>query len=91
MNKLEKKFKPIVYPFIGSSFLTGDESEEVIKMNVKTCTEITTDVAINFLEFEKSLKKENRGGSIMYDLKGHYKYITEKELFDYFVNNVYGN
>lgn len=38
----------------------------------------------DFIEFEKSCKKELRGEEIMYDIKGQYRYLTLSELFDYY-------
>lgn len=37
----------------------------------------------SFIEFEKSCKKEIRGGIEMYDVKGHYKWLSLSELFKY--------
>lgn len=39
-------FTPYVYPFIGSSFLTGDESPEVILMLSKRCASKVVDELI---------------------------------------------
>jgi hypothetical protein len=38
-----------------------------------------------FFEFESSLKKEIRGGIVMYDVKGHYKFLTLPELYEYWI------
>lgn len=43
----------------------------------------TTDL-LDFVEFEKQQIKSNRGGVEMYDVKGHYKYLTLSELVDYY-------
>jgi len=40
-----------------------------------------------FIEFEKSCPRENRGGTIMYDVKGHYKWLSLSELFSYWLNS----
>ena len=40
-----------------------------------------------FLEFESNQKKSIRGGVEMYDIKGHYKFLSLSELFDYWCNN----
>lgn len=50
INELEEKFRPLVYPYIGSSFLTGTESPEVIKINTKECTKLSIQFAIEVLE-----------------------------------------
>lgn len=42
-EELVNKFKPHVYPFLGSSFLTGDDSPEVIMMNAKKCAHFVAD------------------------------------------------
>jgi hypothetical protein len=92
MNKLEEKFRPIVYPFIGSSFMTGDESEEVIKMNVKTCTEITTDAAVKFAEFIKDnyeFYDDLKNDRILWNLCGTEQKYTSEQLFQEFINNHY--
>lgn len=43
---LVDQFKGIVYPYIGSSMLTNDQSDEVILMNAKTCAHIVADKMI---------------------------------------------
>ena len=43
---LVDQFKDIVYPFIGSSMLTNDISEEVILSNSKICANIIADKMI---------------------------------------------
>ena len=45
-----------------------------------------TRVFDNFVDFEKSQTKTERGGRTMYDVKGHYKYLTLSDLFEYFMN-----
>ena len=50
IEELEDKFRPLVYPYIGSSFLTGTESPEVIKMNTKECTKLSIEFTIKTLE-----------------------------------------
>jgi len=44
------------------------------------------EICASFFEFEKTIKKEQRGGKIMYDVKGQYKWLTLTELFDYWKN-----
>lgn len=39
----------------------------------------------SFLDFEKEQKKTLRGNIEMYDIKGHYKYLTFSELFNWYV------
>jgi hypothetical protein len=43
---------------------------------------------IGFLEFESNQLKSERGGMILYDVKGHYKYLTFSELLDYYIKNI---
>ena len=38
---------------------------------------------LNFLDFVNETPKSIRGGVEMYDVKGHYKYLTLSELFEY--------
>ena len=38
---------------------------------------------LNFLDFESKQKKSIRGGVKMYDIKGHYKYLTFSELYEW--------
>ncbi len=39
----------------------------------------------DFISFEKGCKKELRGGETMYDIKGHYKWLSLSELFQYWI------
>lgn len=39
---------------------------------------------LQFIDFEKQQRKSNRSGIEMYDVKGHYKYLTFSELVDYY-------
>lgn len=41
------------------------------------------DILQNFLDFESKQPKSIRSGIEMYDVKGHYKYLTLGELFQY--------
>lgn len=43
------------------------------------------DMLENFIEFEKSQKRSIRGNTTMYDVKGHYKYLTLSELFEHYI------
>jgi len=40
----------------------------------------------SFLDFEKEQKKVMRGEVEMYDIKGHHKYLTFSELFNWYVS-----
>ena len=40
----------------------------------------------SFLDFEKEQKKTLRGNIEMYDIKGHHKYLTFSELFNWYVS-----
>jgi hypothetical protein len=44
---LVDKYKPFVYPYVGSSYLTGDEYPEQILNYAKLCALITVDEIIN--------------------------------------------
>ena len=46
-QNLVEKYKPYVYPYIGSSYLTGDEFPEEILRNAKICALITVDEIIS--------------------------------------------
>ena len=50
-QNLVEKYKPYVYPYIGSSYLTGDEFPEEILRNAKICASITVDEILNTIEF----------------------------------------
>jgi hypothetical protein len=39
---------------------------------------------LSFVEFERTCKKEIRGGVMMYDVKGHYKWLTANELSNWY-------
>ena len=43
------------------------------------------DQLLNFIEFEKKQKREDRGEQIMYDIKGCHKYLTFSELFEWYI------
>lgn len=42
-KELVEKYKPYVYPYIGSSFMTGDEFPEQILRYAKQCALISVD------------------------------------------------
>jgi len=48
---------------------------------------IENELIIDFLKFKESIQTTIRGGEVMYDVPGHYKYLEEHELFEYFINN----
>ena len=47
---------------------------------------ITMNKLESFIDFEKYQKKVMRGDIEMYDIKGHYEYLTFNELFDWYIN-----
>lgn len=46
------------------------------------------DMINDFIDFENNQTKTNRGGIVMYDVKGHYKYLSLAELFDYWKSRI---
>ena len=42
----------------------------------------------DFIEWKNGLQKEIRGGVLMFDVKGHYKWLSENELFDYYISSI---
>lgn len=42
----------------------------------------------NYLEFRATQKKVILGGAEMYDVFGHYKYLSESELIDYYFKKI---
>lgn len=51
--ELIKKFDPIVYPYLGSGFMTNTEDEDVILKNAKKCALITIE------EIKESVSNNN--------------------------------
>lgn len=45
--------------------------------NMLKCT------VVSFLDWKEYQHKSIRDGKVMYDVKGHYKYLHEHELFEY--------
>jgi hypothetical protein len=45
--ELIEQFKPLVYCYVGSGFMTGTEDEDVILMNAKKCAMIVVDENID--------------------------------------------
>lgn len=41
----------------------------------------------NFINWKNSIRKELRNGVIMFDVPKHYKWLTETELFEYYITN----
>lgn len=39
----------------------------------------------SFVEWRNSLHQEIRGGKIMFDVIGNYKWLTESELFNFYI------
>jgi hypothetical protein len=61
------------------------------KQNPASCqTAVSSSFSLStlqsFLDFEKEQKKVMRGEIEMYDLKGHHKYLTFSELFNWYVS-----
>jgi hypothetical protein len=46
------------------------------------CNMLLSTVA-SFLEWKEQQRKSVRGGKVFYDVHGHYKYLHEHELFEY--------
>jgi len=42
--------------------------------------------ANDFISWKNELYSEIRGGSLMYDVKGHYKWLNESELLTYYID-----
>ena len=47
---LTKKYEPYVYPYVGSSYLTGDEYPEQILRYAKICALVAVDEVLHMLE-----------------------------------------
>jgi len=43
-----------------------------------------TDKVKEFIEWRKGIQSEIRGGQLMFDVKGHYKWLTSEELLNYY-------
>jgi hypothetical protein len=46
------------------------------------------DLIVSFIDFKDCQRTTNRGGVVMYDVFGYYKYLTEQELWRYFIANL---
>ena len=42
-----------------------------------------------FIEYRDFINKELRGGVMMYDAKDHYKWLTEAELLQHWIDHIY--
>lgn len=42
---------------------------------------------LNFFSYRDKTPTTIMGNKRMYDVKGHYKYLDESELFDYYIKN----
>lgn len=42
----------------------------------------------SFIDWRNKQKTTKRGGKTMYDVKGHYQYLHENEMFDYWSKHV---
>jgi len=47
----------------------------------------TINDVISFFEWKELQTTSIRGNEIMYDIKGYYKYLTENEIFDYYITH----
>lgn len=45
----------------------------------------------SFQEWKDNQVEVERGGKIMYDVKGYYKYLDDSELFNYYFIFVYSS
>ena len=51
-EELVNKYKPYVYPYVGSSYLTGDEYPEQILSYAKKCASISVDEILSLFVHE---------------------------------------
>jgi hypothetical protein len=51
-EELVNKYKPYVYPYVGSSYLTGDEYPEQILSYAKKCASIAVDEILSLFVHE---------------------------------------
>lgn len=92
MNKLEEKFKHLVYPYMGSSFMTGDEFPEAIEMNARECANITKEISCKFLAycFDKRYTRYADSNETNFWIKEHesFEAKTTKEVFEEFLKTL---
>ncbi|CAB4148912.1 hypothetical protein UFOVP533_33 [uncultured Caudovirales phage] len=58
-EELVDKYKPFVYPYVGSSFLTGDEYPEQILNYAKQCALIAVDEILNDYSYMQNVRNAN--------------------------------
>lgn len=51
MNRIEKRFRPIVYPYLGSSMLINEEYDSVMDANANRCFQIHSQETVKFLKW----------------------------------------
>lgn len=47
------------------------------------------ETVLQFIQWRNRLKSETRGGVIMYDIPGYYKWVTEQEAVTFFFEVIY--
>jgi len=57
-EELVNKYKPYVYPYVGSSYMTGDEYPEQISRYAKTCALIAVDEILKVASFYNDTQAE---------------------------------
>ena len=57
-EELVNKYKPYVYPYVGSSYLTGDEYPEQILSYAKKCALIAVDEILKVASFYNDSQAE---------------------------------
>lgn len=58
---------------------------------MKTSSDEFKTIGSSFIDWKKTLKSENRGGKLMFDVPKYYKWIEEHDLFRYYVDFVWKN
>jgi hypothetical protein len=58
-EELVDKYKPFVYPYVGSSYLTGDEYPEQILNYAKQCALIAVDEINNDYSYMQNVRNAN--------------------------------
>lgn len=57
-QELIKKFDPLVYPYLGSGFMTNTEDEDVILKNAKKCANILVDEILEATVKYKAIREK---------------------------------
>ena len=57
-EELVNKYKPYVYPYVGSSYMTGDEYPEQISRYAKACALIAVDEILKVASFYNDTQAE---------------------------------